>query len=76
MPKIEDSGQPISDIMDVREAAAYLRLSVSALYDLTRSRANARMPHPIPAIRLGKSLKFRRSSIDHWLSILEKQATG
>lgn len=35
--KIE-SGQPISDLMTVKEAAAYLRISVSALYDLTRRR--------------------------------------
>jgi len=72
-----ESGQPVSDIMNVEEAAAYLRISVSALYDLTRSRSNARMEHPIPCIRLGvRALRFRRSSLDHWLSILEKQAAG
>jgi excisionase family DNA binding protein len=74
---LNESGQPISDIMTVAEAAAYLRCSVSSLYDLTRSRANARMKHPIPTIRLGtKSLRFRRSSLDAWLSELEKQAAG
>jgi excisionase family DNA binding protein len=63
--KIEGNGQTISDIMTVKEAAAYLRISVSALYDLTRSRTNARMKHPIPVIRMGtKSLRFRKSSLD------------
>jgi excisionase family DNA binding protein len=70
---MNESGQ--SDIMTVAETAQYLRISVSALYDLTRSRANARMKHPIPFIRFGtKSLRFRKSSLDRWLGELEKQA--
>jgi len=69
--KIE-SGQPISDILDVKEAAAYLRISTSQLYDLTRSRANARMKHPIPVLRFSKQLRFRRSSLDRWMEALER----
>jgi excisionase family DNA binding protein len=71
--KIEQSGQQISDIMDVAEAAQYLKISVSQLYDLTRHRARVRQDIPIPCVRLGvKSLRFRRSSLDRWLSELEK----
>jgi len=72
--KIEGSGQPISDIMTTEEAGAYLRISTSQLYDLTRRRGVTRAQHPIPCIRLGKSLKFRRSSVDRWLEQLEKLA--
>jgi hypothetical protein len=41
----------VSDLMTVNEAAAYLRVSVSALYDLTRRRGVERQRHPIPAIK-------------------------
>jgi excisionase family DNA binding protein len=63
-----------SDLMTVKEAAAYLRVSAWAIYDLTRQRGRVRMQLPIPCIRLGKSLKFRRSSLDRWLEQLEKMA--
>lgn len=33
-----------SDLMTVKEAAAYLRVSVWAIYDLTRQRGGVRMP--------------------------------
>lgn len=48
--KIE-SGHPISDLMTVDEAAAYLRISRSQLFDLTRRRGVARLEHPIPVLR-------------------------
>jgi len=69
--KIE-SGQSISDLMTVKEAAQYLRISVSALYDLTRRRGAARATVPIPVIRIGKRLMYRKSSLDKWLGELEK----
>jgi excisionase family DNA binding protein len=65
-------GQPISDLMTVKEAATYLRCSVSALYDQTRNRGRVRSLIPIPVIRIGKRMMFRRSSLDRWLEALEK----
>jgi excisionase family DNA binding protein len=65
---------PVSDIMTVKEAAQYLRVSVSQMYTLTRHSGVVRAIVPIPAIRFGKSLKFRRSSLDKWLTELEKRA--
>jgi excisionase family DNA binding protein len=64
-----------SDLLNVKEAAAYLRVSVSQLYSLTRHRGVARAQHPIPVIRLGvKSLRFRRSSLEKWLAELKRAA--
>jgi len=71
--KIEDSSYPASDLMNVDEAAAYLRITKTQLYDLTSSRGTARAIHPIPVIRMGtKSLRFRKGSLDAWLTSLEK----
>jgi excisionase family DNA binding protein len=62
-----------SDLMTVEETAAYLRVSVSQLYDLTRERGTTRAKRPIPTIRFGtRSLRFRRSSLDRWLAELER----
>lgn len=72
----ETSGQPVSDLMTVAETAKYLRISEYQLYNLTRQRTNARVEHPIPVVRFGKTLKFRRSSLDAWMTALEKQAAG
>jgi excisionase family DNA binding protein len=64
-----------SDLMTVKEAAAYLRVSVSQLYSLTRRRGVARAQHPIPVVRMGiRTLRFRKSSLDRWLVELEKMA--
>jgi excisionase family DNA binding protein len=73
--KIEGSGQPISDLSNVKEAASYLRVSVSQLYSLTRRRGVARAQHPIPVVRMGiRTLRFRKSSLDTWIAELEKRA--
>jgi predicted DNA-binding transcriptional regulator AlpA len=67
-------GQPVSDLMTTEETCAYLRISKSQLYVQTRSDTRSRQVHPLPVIRFGKSLKFRKSSLDAWMSSLEKQA--
>jgi excisionase family DNA binding protein len=48
------------DIMNVHEVAGYLRLSEAKIYKLARTGC-------IPAIRLGKTWRFRRSTIDEWI---------
>jgi excisionase family DNA binding protein len=70
-PRMNESRQ--SDIMTTEEAAAYLRVSVSQLYSLTRRRGVVRAQHPIPVVRMGiRTLRFRKSSLDKWLAELEK----
>jgi excisionase family DNA binding protein len=67
---------PVSDLMTLEEAAQFLRISKSHMYSLTRSSTRAMQKHPLRVIRFGKSLKFRRSSLDAWLTQLEKLAAG
>ena len=48
------------DIMTVHDLAGYLRLSEAKIYKL----ANAGC---LPALRVGKSWRFRRDLIDEWV---------
>ena len=47
-------------ILTVREVAEYLRLSEAKVYRLAKERR-------LPAIRIGKSWRFRKDLLDDWL---------
>jgi predicted DNA-binding transcriptional regulator AlpA len=60
--------QSHSEILTVDELAAWLKVSPRAIYELSRSRSQARGKHPLPAIRIHKKmLRFRGSDIEAWL---------
>ena len=48
-------------ILTVREVAEYLRMSEAKVYRLAKERR-------LPAIRIGKSWRFRKDLLDDWLS--------
>ena len=48
------------DIMTVHDLAKYLRLSELKVYKLAREGS-------VPAIRLGKTWRFRKSLVDEWI---------
>jgi excisionase family DNA binding protein len=48
-------------ILTVREVAEYLRMSEAKVYRLANERN-------LPAIRIGKSWRFRKDLLDEWLS--------
>jgi excisionase family DNA binding protein len=48
-------------ILTVREVAEYLRMSEAKVYRLANERG-------LPAIRIGKSWRFRKDLLDEWLS--------
>jgi excisionase family DNA binding protein len=48
-------------ILTVREVAEYLRMSEAKVYRLANERH-------LPAIRIGKSWRFRKDLLDEWLS--------
>lgn len=47
-------------VMTVHEVAKYLRLSEAKVYQMTRK-------GHVPAIRLGKTWRFRKDLLDEWL---------
>jgi excisionase family DNA binding protein len=50
-----------SDLLTLQEAADYLKVGVSTLYN------NRRSLRVIPAVRVGKFLRYRRSDLIEWL---------
>jgi excisionase family DNA binding protein len=48
-------------ILTVREVAEYLRMSEAKVYRLANERH-------LPAVRIGKSWRFRKDLLDRWLS--------
>lgn len=57
--------QPIKNnalvIWTVREVAEYLRMSEAKVYRLVREQQ-------IPAVRIGKTWRFRKDLLDEWLN--------
>jgi len=51
---------PQNDILTVEEVAAYLRLQPQTIYKWAQEKR-------IPAVKLGKEWRFRKTILDRWL---------
>jgi excisionase family DNA binding protein len=58
-------------LMSIQQAAEYLGLTRSQLYQITRNRSRVRQAAPIPVVRLGKRIAFRRDALELWIRRLE-----
>lgn len=56
-----ERGEPARDVMDVSEAAEYLRVEESWIYKQAQYKA-------IPYTKVGKYLRFRRKDLERWLT--------
>jgi excisionase family DNA binding protein len=65
------SSQPL--LLTLTQAAELLGLKPSNLYELTRRRSRVRQRVPLPYVRLGKRLAFRRESLERWIAQLEAE---
>lgn len=54
------------DVMTLKDASKYLRISKDALGDLAREKK-------IPCFKVGRVWRFRRSSIEKWMERQEKK---
>jgi len=59
-------------LINMDQAAVLLGLTKAQLYELMRTRSRRRQIIPIPFVRLGKRKMFRASSLDEWVSQMEK----
>ncbi len=59
--------EPNGGIMTVHDIAMYLRLSEAKVYKLAKD-------GQLPAIRVGKSWRFRKDLIDEWMRRAMEQA--
>jgi excisionase family DNA binding protein len=62
----------MTDLLTKDELAELLNITPRRVYDLTRQRTNQKIP--IPVIRIGSTLRFRRADIELWLEQLAKGA--
>jgi len=49
----------------IEDVAAYLGVPVGSIYKMTRKRAR----NPIPHLKIGGRLRFRRGEIERWLDL-------
>ncbi len=61
-------------VLSLSEAAELLGIKPSQLYEHTRTRARVRQRIPIPHLRLGKRIAFRRESLERWIAQLEAES--
>ena len=59
-PAQENGRPPGTDILTLEEVASYLRLTPQTIYKWAQEKR-------IPAAKLGKEWRFRKSIIDRWL---------
>lgn len=60
------------EILTVNEVASLLRMSKSQVYELARERTRAGdvRDNPLPVLRIGSSVRFRKSDIESWIDKL------
>lgn len=72
-PEVQPEAEKMPEgLWGATEVAAYLSLSVHSLYKMTSKKASL----PIPHIRIGGLLRFRKSAIDEWLQLLTISNVG
>jgi excisionase family DNA binding protein len=55
------------EFMTVGDVSALLQLDRTTVRQMCESRARARTDDPLPVIRIGKSLRFKRSDVLAWI---------
>jgi excisionase family DNA binding protein len=60
------------ELLTAAEVAAWLKVSKSQVYELTklRSVSGAVRENPLPCLRIGDSVRFRKNDIEAWLEKL------
>jgi excisionase family DNA binding protein len=60
------------EILTVDEVSTLLKISKSKVYELTneRTRSGEIRTNPLPVVRIGSSVRFRRSDVEAWIEKL------
>lgn len=59
-------------LLNLEQTAQYINHTPPQLYELTRARSRARQRVPIPFVRIGKRLMFRKEALQQWIVALEQ----
>ncbi len=62
------------EILTVNEVAAWLKISKRHVYELmqARTRSGEVRINPIPSLRIGSSVRFRKSDVEAWIDKLAR----
>jgi excisionase family DNA binding protein len=62
----------MTEILTVDELAAMLRMSRSQIYELAKAwaRSGELREQPLPVLRIGTAVRFRKSDVDAWIEKL------
>ncbi|MGA8616978.1 MAG: helix-turn-helix domain-containing protein [Candidatus Sulfotelmatobacter sp.] len=63
------------EILTVAELAAMLKISKSKVYELTQehTRSGDMRENPLPVLRIGSSVRFRKSDVEAWIEKLVRE---
>ena len=60
-------------VLNLKEASEAFGFSESQMYEQTRARSRCRQRVPLPFLRIGKRIYFRRESLERWVAQLEAE---
>ena len=62
----------MTELLTPDEVAALLKVKRSKVYELSneRTRSGDLRTNPLPSLRLGSALRFRKSDVEAWLELL------
>jgi excisionase family DNA binding protein len=68
----------MTDILTVDDLAAMLKMSKSQIYKLTQARTESGelRKHPLPVLRIGTSVRFRKADVEVWINQLAATKKG
>lgn len=69
MQEVKPAAQAVSEILDVKQAANYLRLKVTTIYEKTSRKL-------IPHFKKGNKLFFKRSELEAWVTEGKVKSAG
>ena len=63
-----------TEIWTAEQLAEFLKMSVSGVYSLTRTRGKARADIPLPTLKIhSKALRFKKSAVLDWIDQIAAQ---
>ena len=59
----------LNEVMTVSEVAVYLRVNPQTVYRKAKA-------GELPAVRIGRAIRFRKSELDDWMKMAVQPSTG
>jgi predicted DNA-binding transcriptional regulator AlpA len=57
----------MNELFTTKQLAAYLKMSVRQIYNMTMKRKRAQETDPLPMMKVNGNLRFSKNAVDAWL---------